>query len=620
MLSLNDLSFANDSPNATDPPLRILNSPTLQATETNATAAATTTAPKRTEPADKASKPTKQSNSAKAQDIQLVSDGWTQREGTSQDASDNVEQIGSGLMAKPEASQTRTGASVNASTASPVSAAADHALDPHSEPKSTLNFILPRQGWPADEPQSPAKSSEPAPATTSALPERLASELYGPGDNPVMPLLPARSTATEQPLSERRSSPEAPAKLPSESLSSRAAKDSTRSDSATAEASTRSAAPGRSEVARQPQAASPQIADPEQNEPYYGEALPQEPDASDSSQPMAESEESLTLEPYDSSPDASEPEPIPQRPEVRDLKLGSDGSLQGSNDNKSRSPLQADPISRRGEASRQSITDGELPATPEASGNRRDSINAAGELKLSLGLPSQLTISATAARLQAPLERTLNYYWVRPENAAERTHWGMFHQIMIFDKDTQILHQKQQYNAVAWMAGNNPCRNQLLYDRDQHGIVVKEGVGLQGHQAQMLAVFGLIDVPANYPIYVAKQKFTVNDVIEREKKACKAGSELTFTLIGLAHYIDTDTRWTCFAGEEWSFDRLIQEELAQPVVGAACGGTHRLMGFAHALRRRRPKANQSPVSGPEPTSMCVTLSNTPGNCRTATAR
>ncbi len=54
--------------------------------------------------------------------------------------------------------------------------------------------------------------------------------------------------------------------------------------------------------------------------------------------------------------------------------------------------------------------------------------------------------------------------------------------------------------------------------------MVKEGIGLQGHQAQMLAVFGLVDVPPNYPIYVSKEKYTVKDVIQREMKACKRGS------------------------------------------------------------------------------------------------
>ena len=34
------------------------------------------------------------------------------------------------------------------------------------------------------------------------------------------------------------------------------------------------------------------------------------------------------------------------------------------------------------------------------------------------------------------------------------------------------------------------------------------------------------------------------------------------------------------------FRSLIQEELAQPIVGSACGGTHRLMGYSFAIKQR----------------------------------
>lgn len=223
-----------------------------------------------------------------------------------------------------------------------------------------------------------------------------------------------------------------------------------------------------------------------------------------------------------------------------------------------------------------------------------DRINAAGELILASGPnAANLPVLPQTAQLKSTLEATLRYYWERPEDAAERTHWGMMHSIMVWDKDTQIIHRKQRYNAVAWMAGNNPCRNQLLFTQDPQGINVRTGVGLQGHQAQLLAIFGLIDVPLDYPVYAGRQKYTVADILEREKLACQTGNELTFTLIALAHYADSDSSWVAADGQDWDMQRLLKEEMAQPIVGAACGGTHRLMGFAHALRRRR--AEDKPI-------------------------
>lgn len=242
-----------------------------------------------------------------------------------------------------------------------------------------------------------------------------------------------------------------------------------------------------------------------------------------------------------------------------------------------------------------------VPTSPQAVKSVKrpiegDRITASGELILASGpTAAKLSLSPQTLRLKPMIQQTLKYYWDRPEDAAQRTHWGMMHSIMVFDRDTLIINQRQRFNAVAWMAGNNPCRNQTLFTRDEHGILPKTGVGLQGHQAQLLAIFGLINVPLDYPVYAAKQKYTVNDILLREMRDCKVNTELTFTLIGLAHYADSDSTWVAGDGQDWSVPRVIQEELAQPIVGAACGGTHRLMGFGHALRRRH--AEGKPIDG-----------------------
>ena len=103
----------------------------------------------------------------------------------------------------------------------------------------------------------------------------------------------------------------------------------------------------------------------------------------------------------------------------------------------------------------------------------------------------------------------------------------------------------------------------------------------------MLAILSLCEVPVEYPIYADGRKFSVGDLVRREMADCRSGEELTFTLIALSHYLSTDARWVSHDGEDWDIARLIREELSQPVVGSACGGTHRLMALAHALRHRR---------------------------------
>ncbi len=210
--------------------------------------------------------------------------------------------------------------------------------------------------------------------------------------------------------------------------------------------------------------------------------------------------------------------------------------------------------------------------------------------------PPAPVLSAAALRLQKPIQQILQYHYQRPEKARERTPWGMLHAILPYGVDAQIDTGRKRFNAIAWLAGNNPARNLKILSTTKSGRVVANlGVGLQGHQAQLLAIFAQNGVPMDYPLIVGNRRFKVADLVQSEMLACKAGEELTFTLIGLSHYLPTDTKWRSEDGQQWDFERLVREELSQPVVGAACGGTHRLMGLSFALRQRRMEG--LPITG-----------------------
>ncbi len=88
------------------------------------------------------------------------------------------------------------------------------------------------------------------------------------------------------------------------------------------------------------------------------------------------------------------------------------------------------------------------------------------------------------------------------------------------------------------------------------------------------------------PLKIQGRDFTLRDLLEEERLGCRPNTELTFRLIALSHYFDLDETWTSSDGQEWSIPRLIQEELKQPIRGAACGGTHRLFGLTYAYQQR----------------------------------
>lgn len=233
--------------------------------------------------------------------------------------------------------------------------------------------------------------------------------------------------------------------------------------------------------------------------------------------------------------------------------------------------------------------------TPKPAVSSTAKRDATGRAKTHDGASAVENLDPAIARMQQPILQTLRTFHAQTEQADARSNWGMMHAIMVYGVDTRIIARRRNYSAIAWIAGNNVCRGNRMMTTEHGQIKAREGTGLQGHQSQWLATLSLASVPANYPLYADNQKFTIEDLVQVEAAACEDGKELTFTLIGLSHYLDTDATWTGVNGETWDFERLIAAELDQPIVGAACGGTHRLMGFAHALRKRRLEGK--PVTG-----------------------
>lgn len=255
------------------------------------------------------------------------------------------------------------------------------------------------------------------------------------------------------------------------------------------------------------------------------------------------------------------------------------------------------------ESGRSSIKSKAIKSTKSAPRNDQRAAASVGDLAPEknivldyTGRPaSPIQPTRTVANMRRGIERTLRYFYDHPEIATARSNWGMMHSLMVFGSETKIVVGRQKYSAIAWIAGNNNCRGQRLLTHGPNGIQAKSGVGLQGHQGQFLAVLGMCNVPTEYPLHAGQVKYDVAALIEAEKRACKVGEELTFTLVGLSHYLDTDSKWMADDGTQWDFERLIAEELKQQVVGSACGGTHRLMGYTHALRKRR--AEGKPITG-----------------------
>jgi hypothetical protein len=200
--------------------------------------------------------------------------------------------------------------------------------------------------------------------------------------------------------------------------------------------------------------------------------------------------------------------------------------------------------------------------------------------------------------LQNKVRQVLKMYYPRHQNARDNDPWEVMHAIIAYGVDTQLFKDRpggEKANAVGWLCYNYPCEGQRLLFLNGGKPDVGRGVGLQGHGGQFLAMLAQSHVMSDYPLRIEGKQFTLADLIEHEKQTCLAGEELTFKLIALSHYLDSDETWKTPDGQDWSIPRLIREELKAPIRGAACGGTHRLMGFSYAVSKRAQRGE--PIDG-----------------------
>lgn len=191
--------------------------------------------------------------------------------------------------------------------------------------------------------------------------------------------------------------------------------------------------------------------------------------------------------------------------------------------------------------------------------------------------------------LREKVRKTLGYYYRRKLNTRDHTPWEVFHQIVAYGPETQVRQggpKGAPVDAVRWLCDNRASHGQKLMHLERGKLALGRAKGIQGHYGQFLAILAQHDMPRETPLTVDGRKFTVEDLIKTEQRTCRAGEELTFKLIAFMHYLEPGAQWKNDRGEMWTIERILRDEIESPIRGAACGGTHRLMGISYAVRRR----------------------------------
>ena len=166
-----------------------------------------------------------------------------------------------------------------------------------------------------------------------------------------------------------------------------------------------------------------------------------------------------------------------------------------------------------------------------------------------------------------------------------------------FGCSTEVLTgdaNSQRINGITSLCYNYPCAGFDMLGISGKHLAPRVGYGSQERPGEFLAMLALSRVPAEYPIRLGRNSRTVADLVQAEKLGCRSGTDMSLKLIGLSFYVD-EPEWKNDLGETWSLDRIIHQELAQPVVTAPEGGLDRLMGLSFAITRR--EKSKQPLDG-----------------------
>jgi len=253
----------------------------------------------------------------------------------------------------------------------------------------------------------------------------------------------------------------------------------------------------------------------------------------------------------------------------------------------------------RAEQAASESDDGDQPDVPEDDGVDETPAETGQEDGEEPGAPPPpRELSPAMQALRDRVRSTLDFHRRQMLSARENTATEIMAVCLAFGCDTDILRADQAnrtINGITHLCWNYPCDGFVpLVMADGHAGA-RVGYGLQEHRSQLLATLALSRVKPDYPIRIGEDVRSVADLVEGEKLRCRAGDDLSLTLVGLAYYVDDDSNWRNFLGEEWSVEQVIRHELARPVVDATDGGLNRLMGLSYAVHRR--KKRDEPLTG-----------------------
>lgn len=196
--------------------------------------------------------------------------------------------------------------------------------------------------------------------------------------------------------------------------------------------------------------------------------------------------------------------------------------------------------------------------------------------------------------IEQTLESNLNQrILVSDRNGA----WQVIHGAVAYGNDLPLDVDGSVVPAIGYLLDGGKLQGwelsigPVLPSTGRPGVVARVESGSfigQGHSDQWLGYFSQIPLPLDRAVTVEGQKLTLLDWARQAQYDVPNNPylEYSWTLIALTNFFPNEKSWVASDGKSWTLEPLVRFEAQQDLSESACGGMHRLMGLAHAVRYR----------------------------------
>jgi len=211
-------------------------------------------------------------------------------------------------------------------------------------------------------------------------------------------------------------------------------------------------------------------------------------------------------------------------------------------------------------------------------------------------IPSSTT---NAASLKDMIERTLQVNQkIRSLSAERNAAWQVIHGSIPYGDSLLLEIDGVDRPAIEYLLNGGELRgwdlttSKVLPSTNRPGVLARVELGSfvgQGHPDQWLGYFSQIPLSLDRKMTVRGEVLSLLDWAHQVQWDVpnNAYLEYSWTLIALTNYFPQDREWIASDGKTWTLEPLVQFEAEQDLSESACGGMHRLMGLAHAVRYRK---------------------------------